>query len=109
MGEIITGDIGTDRIDYLLRDSYHIGKVLEGSINHAKGVKKINPKREKEMGERIVEFVNKRKTKNPVVTIVGKDHTRDDSEIYSILKDSGGGYETISYEGSSEEVFSKEV
>jgi hypothetical protein len=28
LGEIIVGDLGTDRIDYLLRDSYHIGKML---------------------------------------------------------------------------------
>jgi len=28
MGEVVWGDIGTDRIDYLLRDSYHAGKTL---------------------------------------------------------------------------------
>lgn len=28
IGEVILGDIGTDRIDYLLRDSYHAGKTL---------------------------------------------------------------------------------
>jgi HD superfamily phosphohydrolase len=28
VGEIVWGDIGTDRIDYLLRDSYHAGKTL---------------------------------------------------------------------------------
>ncbi len=28
IGEVVWGDIGTDRIDYLLRDSYHAGKTL---------------------------------------------------------------------------------
>ena len=54
-----------------------------------------NPIREQEMGQRIAQFVRQRQTISPVVAIVGRNHIREDSGIYSVLEKAGINYRVI--------------
>ena len=54
-----------------------------------------NPIREQEMGQRIAQFVRQRQTISPVVAIVGRNHTKEDSGIYSVLEKAGINYRII--------------
>ncbi len=63
----------------------------------------MKSEREKKMSERVVEFVSKRNTARPVMAIVGADHVRAGSGIYSILQEGNVKYETVSYKGPVEE------
>jgi len=67
-----------------------------------------NSKREKRMGEIMVEFVKKRRTTNPVIAIIGKFHVRKDSNIYPILKTNEIDYKTI-FTDISDEEYMREV
>ena len=64
-------------------------------------------KREKRMGEIMVEFVKKRRTTNPVIAIIGEFHVRKDSNIYPILKTNEIDYKTIFTDIGDEEYMRK--
>ena len=51
--------------------------------------------REREQGRRVVIYANKRKTKKPVIAIVGRSHLSDDSYIFPELEDAGLKYRKV--------------
>lgn len=57
-----------------------------------KYTKELNEMREKTMGETITEYVKRRKTKNPIIAIIGEGHLDKNSKIYPILDKNGITY-----------------
>ena len=53
-----------------------------------------NPERERVMGQRIIEYAERRKTDRPVVAIVGANHLRKYSDIFPLLDERGVTYKT---------------
>jgi hypothetical protein len=58
-------------------------------------VEENNSNRERTMGDRIIGFAEERKTKRPVMAIVGANHAKPDSDIYPVLEDAGIKYRVI--------------
>ncbi len=100
--EVLTGHEPSDKltdINRLLRATYEgrkdaivAGLDLKDSIKSLND-KSYNQKREKNMGNKMVEYTQKAKEKGgKVVAIIGKDHLAKGSQIYPILDKNGINY-----------------
>ena len=61
----------------------------------------IDSLREEEMSKKMVEYVKKRKTKAPVIAIIGKKHLDEDSKIYPKLEEAEIKYKVIKQKTSN--------
>lgn len=60
---------------------------------------RVNPHRERGMGEQISQYANKRKTDRPILAIIGGIHSRKRSEIYPVLDEAGVRYRIVKQRG----------
>jgi hypothetical protein len=72
-----------------------LGALAEYSEKSKRVLEETDPKLEENFARTILRCVRERKTNRPVIGIIGKHHVREDSEIYSILDETGLNYKVI--------------